>query len=176
MTESNCKYKTKDYSGSLAKYFILNPLSMILGVSILILGLVILELMPREENPQMVVSGSSVIIQLPGASSEEVNEVVTKPLEKKIKEIVGIENITSKTFNDYAIVNASFYIGEEKTQSNVNVYDKIMKNMDILPAGTMPPLVKTLDIDIDIPIMSVAFYSDKLSSVELTNFVKKISI
>ena len=47
---------------------------------------------------------------------------------------------------------------ENRESSNLKLYDKVMQNMDQLPKGTMPPLVKPFDIDIDIPILTVAFY------------------
>jgi len=167
-------YKTKDISGKLAEYFIKSPLTFILGVSILAVGALALQITPREENPQMVVSGSSVIVALPGANAEEVNEIITKPLERKLKEVIGIQHITSASHNDYAIVNAEFFIGQEKKESDVKVYDKIMKNLDILPKGAHRPIIKTLDIDTDIPIMSIAFYSESKKLTEVTKKVEKI--
>ena len=58
-------YIPKDIAGKLSKLFIRNPLTLLLGAFLLILGYLALEIMPREENPQMVVSGSTVIIALP---------------------------------------------------------------------------------------------------------------
>jgi len=167
-------YKPKDWSGKLAKGFIRNPLTMIMGLFILAIGYLSLEIMPREENPQMKVSGSSIIVMSPGHNSEQINEIITKPLERKLREVKGIENIDSISYNNYAIVNASFFIGEEKKDSDLKVYDKIMQNMDILPKGTMQPLIKPLDIDIHIPIMSIAFYSNKKNILEISDIVKKL--
>ncbi len=153
-------YLPKDVAGKLSKLFIRNPLTPLLGAFILILGYLALAMMPREENPQMVVSGSTVIIALPGATAKEVEKIIVKPAERKLKEIKGIENIHGMAMDNFAVVNAAFYIGEEKEDSNLKVYDKVMQNMDILPKGAMQPIIKPLDIDIDIPIVSVAFYSN----------------
>lgn len=167
-------YEVKDWSGKLAKGFIRNPLTLLMGLFILAIGYISLEIMPREENPQMVVSGSSIIVVSPGHNAEQINEVIVKPLERKIKEIKGIENIDSVAYDNYAVVNASFFIGEEKKDSDVKIYDKIMQNLDFLPEGTMQPLIKPLDIDTHIPIMSIAFYSDKANILEVSDFTRNL--
>ncbi|MBL0708795.1 MAG: efflux RND transporter permease subunit [Sulfurimonas sp.] len=169
-------YEPSDFSGKLAKAFIRSPLTVVLGVFVLAIGYLSLMIMPREENPQMVVSGSTVIVALPGASAAEIQRVIVKPLERKMKEIKGVENIYGTAMDNVGIVNIAFFIGEAKEDSNLKVYDKIMQNYDIFPKGAMNPIVKPLDIDIDIPIVSVAFYSHnpKMSKTELYDKVKKI--
>jgi multidrug efflux pump subunit AcrB len=58
-------YTPKDSAGKLAKYFMNSPLTMLLGVTLLAIGYLSLMIMPREENPQMVVSGSTVSLHFP---------------------------------------------------------------------------------------------------------------
>lgn len=152
-------YTPKDIAGKLASGFLRNPLTMVLGLFLLAIGYLSLTVMPREENPQMVVSGSTVIVALPGASASEIQKVIVQPLERKLKEVKGIENIMSMAMDSVGVVNAAFYIGEEKENSNLKIYDKIMQNMDMFPKGAMNPIIKPLDIDVDIPVLSVAFYA-----------------
>jgi multidrug efflux pump subunit AcrB len=169
-------YQPKDSAGKLAKGFLRNPLTPILGIFLLVIGYMALMLMPREENPQMVVSGSTVIIALPGATASEVQNVIVKPLERKLKEVKGIEHIHGMAMDNVAVINAAFFIGEAKEDSNLKIYDKIMQNMSILPKGAMQPIIKPLDIDVDIPIVSVAFYANNpnLKATELYDRVKEI--
>lgn len=159
-------YEPKDIAGKLAKTFIQNPLTMVLGIFLLALGYISLEVMPREENPQMVVSGSTVIVALPGATAAEVERVIVKPLERKLKEVKGVEHIYGTAMDNVGIVNAAFFIGENKEDSNLKVYDKIMQNSNMFPKGAMNPVIKPLDIDVDIPIVSVAFYSNDKNMTE----------
>ncbi len=160
-------YKIKNIAGYLAKVFLTNPLTSIIGASILVLGYLSLQIMPREEDPQIEVSGGSVIIALPGASPQEITNVIIKPLERKISEIKGVEHIYGTAMNNVGMVNVQYFIGEDRESSNLKLYDKVMQNMDALPMGTMPPLIKPFDIDIDIPILTVAFY--KLEGKEIDN-------
>jgi multidrug efflux pump subunit AcrB len=169
-------YQPKDSAGKLAKGFLRNPLTPILGIFLLLIGYMSLMMMPREENPQMVVSGSTVIVALPGATASEVENVIVKPLERKLKEIKGVEHIYGMAMDNVAVINAAFFIGEAKEDSNLKIYDKIMQNISILPKGAMQPIIKPLDIDVDIPIVSVAFYSNnpKMDPTLLYDHVKEI--
>ena len=72
--------KTKDFAGLLAKIFLHNPLTPILAVSLLLLGYLALEITPREEDPQIAISGGTVIVSLPGATPKEIENVIVKPL------------------------------------------------------------------------------------------------
>jgi multidrug efflux pump subunit AcrB len=169
-------FEPTDAAGKLAKAFIRNPLTAVLGIFLLSIGYLSLLIMPREENPQMVVSGSTVIVALPGASAKEVEKIIVKPLERKLKEVKGVEHIYGMAMDNVGIVNVAFFIGEKKEDSNLKVYDKIMQNSDMFPKGAMQPIIKPLDIDVDIPIVSIAFYSknNKMSETELYDSVKKI--
>ena len=161
------KYKIKNIAGHLAKGFLNNPLTPIIAIALLLLGYLSLEVMPREEDPQIEVSGGSVIVAIPGATPQEIANVVIKPLERRIREIKGVENVYGMAMNNVGMVNVQYYIGEDRESSNLKLYDKVMQNMDQLPEGTMPPLVKPFDIDIDIPILTVAFY--RLADTDFDN-------
>ncbi|MFA7084913.1 MAG: efflux RND transporter permease subunit [Arcobacteraceae bacterium] len=165
--------KVHNIGGFLSKNFLHNPLTPVLGIFILIIGYFSLQMMPREENPQMVVSGGNIIVSLPGATPEEINNVIVKPIERKMKEVLGVEHIYGIAQSDVGIINVSFFIGEDKEESNLKMYDKMMQNMDILPLGAGQPLIKPLDIDTDIPIFSIAFYA-KDKSIEQPFIYEKV--
>ena len=92
-------YQIKNIAGHLAKAFLSNPLTPVLAVAILLLGYVSLEVMPREEDPQIEVSGGSVIVAIPGATPQEITNVVIKPLERRIREIKGVEHVYGTAIN-----------------------------------------------------------------------------
>ena len=178
---NNTLDKNLNMAGKLSLAFINHPLTLIFGIFILILGYVSLMIMPREENPQIKVSGGVVIVALPGALPSEIQKVIIEPLEKKIKEIKGVENIYSYAKDSVGIVQVQYYIGEDKEESNLKLYDQVMRNMDLMPQGALQPIIKTMDIDTDIPIATIAFYSQKengkdlISQTELFTQVSKIS-
>lgn len=173
----NKNYKVTDIAGKLAKAFLHNPLTPLLGVFLLLVGYLALEITPREEDPQIEISGGAVMVALPGATPKQIDNIIVKPLERKIKEIKGVEYIYGISAPNVGIVNVVYYIGQNRESSNLKLYDKVMQNMDKLPKNTMQPIVKPFDIDIDIPIISVAFYpkdGSKITNVELYKKVKYI--
>lgn len=167
-------YKQKYLAGYLARLFLHNPLTSILGITLIALGIVALFNMPREEDPQISISGGTIIVGLPGASAEEIERVIVQPLEKRIKEIKGVENIYGISNENVGIVNVMYYIGENRESSNLKLYDKVMQNMDQLPSGAFQPLVRPFDIDIDIPIVTIAFYQKPNSSMNNVALYKKL--
>jgi multidrug efflux pump subunit AcrB len=168
------KYKIKNIAGTLAKGFLNNPLTSILAFSILSLGYISLEVMPREEDPQIAVSGGSIIVPMPGASPDEINNAILKPLERRISEIKGIKDVYSTAMHNVGMLNIQYEIGEDRESSNLKLYDKVMQNMDTLPGGAMMPLVKPFDIDIDVPIVTVAFYKKEELGIEHIVLYKQI--
>jgi len=163
-----------DYAGKLAKSFLYNPLTALLAVFLLVIGYISLEVMPREEDPQIAISGGSVIVVAPGMKPKQIEKVIVEPLEQKLREIKGVEHIYSMSMENVAVVNVMYYIGQNREISNLKLYDKVMQNMDKLPKNIMQPLIKPFDIDIDIPIVSVAFYKDKKSTLSYPKYLEKI--
>ncbi len=151
-------YQPKDIAGKLALGFLKNPLTSVLGISLLLLGFISLQVMPREEDPQIAISGGAVIAPMPGATAREIENVIVNPLERKMREIKGVDHIYGIAMDNVGIVNVVYKIGERREDANLKLYDKVMQNMDQLPKGVMQPLVKPFDIDIDIPIVTVAVY------------------
>lgn len=168
------KYKINNIAGHLAKGFLNNPLTSILAFAIISLGYISLEVMPREEDPQIAVSGGSIIVPMPGASPDEINNAVLKPLERKISEIKGIKDVYATAMHNVGILNVQYKIGEDRESSNLKLYDKVMQNMDSLPGGTMMPIVKPFDIDIDVPIVTVAFYKKEDLGIDHIILYKQI--
>jgi len=171
------KVKIKNIAGYLAQAFLKNPLTPILAFAILSLGYISLEVMPREEDPQIAVSGGSIIVPMPGASPIEIDNAVLKPLERKISEIKGVKDVYSTAMHNVGMLNIQYKIGEDRESSNLKLYDKVMQNMDSLPGGAMHPIIKPFDIDIDVPIVTVAFYKRKelgIDHIELYRQIKEI--
>ena len=95
-------------------------------------------------------------------------------VQRRIREIKGVEHIYGVASENVGIVNVQYYIGEDREESNLKLYDKVMQNMDLLPKTAMQPLVKPFDIDIDVPIISVAFYLDGNSTLNQTDLFRKV--
>lgn len=175
--EHKKEYEVINIAGKLAKGFLHNPLTAVLGIALLLIGYMALSTMPREEDPQIAISGGAVIVAMPGATPEEVENIIVNPLERKLREVRGIEHIYGMAMDNVGIVNVMYYIGENREDSNLKLYDKVMQNMDKMPKGVMQPIIKPFDIDIDIPIVTVAFYpkeGSQIDDVKMFEIVRRV--
>ena len=150
-------------AGKIARYFIDSKLTLLIALASLLLGVMALNITPREENPQIVVPAANVMVMKPGATAAEVENLVVKPLEAILKEMPGVEHTYGMAMNDMGVVTVQFFVGQNKEDSLVKLYDRIMHNMDRIPPGVMQPLIKPVDVD-DVPIVAIA-----LSAPEATD-------
>ncbi|MBM4134186.1 MAG: efflux RND transporter permease subunit [Nitrospira sp.] len=153
-------------SGRIASLFIGSKLTPLIMVSALLLGLLAVIATPREEEPQIVVPMADIWLPFPGASAKVVEEQVTKPIERKLSEMKGVEYLYSLSRPGGALIIARFYVGEDMEQSLVDLYDKLMSNQDLLPPGAGPFMVKPKDVN-DVPIVTVTLSSDRYTDAQL---------
>jgi multidrug efflux pump subunit AcrB len=166
MTDINQQRSNEDpkklgIAGSIAKQFIVSPVTPLLMFAFLAIGIIGLMLTPRQEDPKISVPMVDVYLQYPGASAEQVTSLVTEPLERLLSELAGVRHVYSATQRGSSIVTVQFIVGEDLGQSIVKVHDKIQSNMDRIPPGVSLPLVKPVGID-DVPIVTITLWSDPL--------------
>ncbi|HEC29454.1 MAG TPA: efflux RND transporter permease subunit [Gammaproteobacteria bacterium] len=148
-------------AGKTARAFINSPVTPLLMMAALALGLLGLFFTPRQEDPKISVPMVDIFIQYPGASPEQVASLVTDPLERIMSEIPGVRHVYSASRRGDAIVTVRFKVGENLENSIVKVHDKLQSNLDRMPPGVKPPLVKPIGID-DVPVVTVTLWSDEL--------------
>ena len=111
-------------AGQAARAFIDSKLTpLMVGASVL-LGLGAVVLLPREEEPQIIVPMIDVFVEMPGASAKEVEERVTKPMEQLLWEIPGVEYIYSTSSPGFAMAIVRFYVGEKEEDAIVRLNQK----------------------------------------------------
>lgn len=170
----NTQNYKKNIAGKLAETFIEHPLTFMLSLFIIVMGYITLQISPREANPQIAVAGGTVIVPYPGVKASEIQKVIVEPLQRRLREIEGVEDIYGTAQDNVAILNVKFFLGENRDKSNFRFYNSVIRNLDALPKGIMQPIIKTMDIDTDIAIASIAFYP-KDSSLSMTELFKKVS-
>jgi multidrug efflux pump subunit AcrB len=153
-------------AGRIAAAFIDSRLTPLIVLASLLLGAGAVLLLPREEEPQIVVPMIDVFVQMPGSSAKEVEERVTKPMEKLLWEIPGVEYIYSTSAPGRSMAIVRFKVGEDEERSIVRLNQKMFANFDLIPPGASPPLVKPRSID-DVPILALTLESDRYDSFAL---------
>ena len=139
----------------------------------LLLGAFAVWKLPREEEPQIIVPMVDVFVQMPGASAREVEERVTKPMEKLLWEIPGVEYIYSTSSPGMSTVIVRFLVGQDEEKSIVRLNQKLTANLDLIPPGASPPLVKPRSID-DVPILALTFWSKRYGDFELRRIAAQV--
>ena len=135
------------------------PLPLLLLLVALIGGIVALIITPREEEPQIVVPMADVLVSAPGLSAKQVERQIATPLEKILFQIDGVEYIYSMSQPEQCVVTVRFFVGEDRVQSLVKIYNKIYSNTDQIPAAVRSWVVKPVEID-DVPIVIAVLWSD----------------
>ncbi|MCG7870682.1 MAG: efflux RND transporter permease subunit [Candidatus Thiodiazotropha lotti] len=148
-------------AGRTARFFIQSPLSPLFFLAMMLMGLLGLIITPRQEDPQISVPMVDIFVQYPGAAADQVSALAIEPLERIMSEIPDIKHVYSASQRGGGVVTLEFEVGEEMGPSLVKVNDKIDSNMDLIPPGVMPPLVKAKGID-DVPVVTLTLWSKDL--------------
>lgn len=161
-------------AGKIAKLFIESKLTVLLMVVFMVVGVYSSYLIPREEEPQIDVPMADLFVSYPGASPEEMEAKVVKPLEKLVSNITGVEYVYSTSMQEQAMVIVQFYVGEDIERSYVKLYNEIAKNMDQFPSGASMPLVKSRSID-DVPILGLTLWSEEYDDFQLRQIAQSLT-
>jgi multidrug efflux pump subunit AcrB len=173
VTDRHSAANAEGLAGGLARAFIGSKLTpLFVGASILLGAFAILQL-PREEEPQIVVPMIDVFVTMPGATAREVEERVTKPMEKLLWEIPGVEYIYSTSSPGMSLAIVRFRVGEDEERSIVKLNQKMQANFDLIPPGASHPLVKPRSID-DVPILALTFSSSRYNDFELRQLAAQV--
>ncbi|MDP3333531.1 MAG: efflux RND transporter permease subunit [Methylococcaceae bacterium] len=158
MEELEQQPKKHGLTVKIVELFTTSQLSVLFLIISLIAGAAALILTPREEDPQIVVPVMDVLIEYPGASSEEVEKLVATPLEMLFKQLQGVEYVYSISKPGSALVTVRYYVGEEFENSLTKTWDKIMSNQQIIPPGVTSWKVSPVEID-NVPIVLLTMSS-----------------
>jgi len=139
----------------------------------LLLGAFAFWKLPREEEPQIIVPMVDVFVQMPGVSAREVEERVTKPMEKLLWEIPGVEYIYSTSNPGTSTAIVRFLVGQDEEKAIVRLNQKLAANLDLIPPGASQPLVKPRSID-DVPILALTLWSKRYGDFELRRVAAQV--
>ena len=161
-------------AGRIAHAFIQSKLTPLVIVAALLLGVFSVIETPREEDPQIVVPMLDVFVQMPGASAQEIAQRVTIPMEKLLREIPGIEYIYSISHPGLSMIIVRFYVGTNQENAVVQTYDKLYANLDRIPPGVSPPIIKPRSID-DVPILALTLWGKNYDGYQLRRLAEELN-
>lgn len=160
-------------AGRIARYFIDSKLTLLIMAFAFLAGVFAFLVTPREENPSIVVPAANVIVHKLGASPTEIEQLIVKPLESILQGLAGIDHTHGVALNSMGVVTVQFEVGQDKEDSLVKLYDRIMSNLDRMPHGTLQPLVKPADVD-DVPILTISLSCVVRDACELRRIANNV--
>src|SRR5512140_404762 len=160
-------------AGRVARAFIDSKLTPLIIITSVLLGVVAIVMLPREEEPQIKVPMMDVLVSMPGFSAKEVEERATRPMEKLLWEIPGVEYIYSTSRPGEGLAIVRFKVGEDVEKSLVKLNQKLQANFDRIPAGVSRPLIKPRSID-DVPILALTFHSASYDHLTLRRLAAQV--
>lgn len=160
-------------AGRIARLFVNSKLTPLIVITSVLLGVGAILLLPREEEPQIKVPMIDVLVSMPGSGAKEVEERVTRPMEKLLWEIPGVEYIYSTSSEGQSLAIVRFKVGEDMERSLVKLNQKLQMNYDRIPHGVSQPLIKPRSID-DVPILALTFHSARYDHLTLRRLVAQV--
>lgn len=153
-------------AGRLAYAFLNSKLTPLFIAASLALGIFAVTIIPREEDPQILVPMLDIATAMPGASPAEVEERVTLPIEKLVHQISGVEYVYSTSSPGQSLVIVRFLVGTAQEDALIKVYSKLYSNFDQIPPGVTQPIIKARSID-DVPILSLTLWGEHYDGYQL---------
>ena len=133
---------------------------------IVLLGTISYVTMPREDFPEIIENKIYITSVYPGNSAEDVEKLVTKPLEKKIKNISGVQKITSSYYQDFSMIIAEFddnYTVDQAKQKTKDEADMIKASNDwpkMDNGAKVEPTIFNVNIAEEVPILNINLKGD----------------
>jgi multidrug efflux pump subunit AcrB len=167
-------------AGALTDAFITSPLTPLALVAAVLLGIVALITLPREEEPQISVPMVDIHVRADGLRAEDAVKLVTEPLETIVKSIPGVEHVYSRTQDDGVLVTARFDVGTDADSAIVRVHEKVRANLDRIPKGIPEPLIVGRGIDdVAIKVLTLAprpEAADRWTQADLTRVAREVQV
>ena len=170
------KPKSLGLAGNLTRGFIRSPLTPLIMLAALAMGIIALMVVPREEEPQISVPMVNILLQAPGLKAEDAVRLVSEPMETIVKAINGVEHVYSQTMDDGAMVTARFVVGTSSDAAILRVHEKVRANMDRIPIGVPEPLIIGRGID-DVAIVTLTLTAKdgaEASANDLTRLAREL--
>ena len=147
-------------------------LATVLSLGVLLIGLISYSRLPVREYPKIDEPVVSVDTLYKGASAEVVESTITKPLEDSLSGIEGVDVMTSQSRAERSQINIKFKLTRDPDSAAADVRDKVARVRGRLPDAADDSIIAKVEADAD-PILFVAFYSDKHTPLEVSDYANR---
>jgi multidrug efflux pump subunit AcrB len=165
--------QSQGIAGRISAAFLNSKLTPLFIAASLLLGAFAVAVIPREEEPQIVVPMLDITTTLPGASPTEIEQRISVPIEKLIRQIPGVEYVYSTSSSGSSLVIARFLVGTRQEDALVKVNSKLYANTGGLPPGASQPMVRERSSD-DVPILSLTLWGKNYDAYRLRSLAAEL--
>ncbi|MCX6231632.1 MAG: efflux RND transporter permease subunit [Bacteroidetes bacterium] len=151
--------KFKEFFGT--SWAINNKTSIyVLMFIISVFGIINYMTIPKEQFPELVIPTMMVNTIYPGTSPADIENLITRPIEKNIKSINGVKKVTSSSIQDFSMIVVEFNTDVNVQYAKQKVKDAVDKSKNDLPTDLQKePTVMEIDFS-EIPIMYINMSGD----------------
>ena len=148
------------------------PVSVLMiALIIVVLGVLFFSKLGLDLLPEIEYPVASVVTAYPGVTSEDIEELLTKPIEDVVSTIKGVKSVKSFSQEGLSVVMIEFNWGTNLDLAAQDVRDKLDLIQDFLPADSDKPLVIKLDVGA-MPILGYGVTSENLNTLELRHLLE----
>ena len=158
----------------ISELFIRRPVfATVVSLILMLIGIVSYDRLSVREYPEIDEPVVTVTTVYRGASASVVEREVTQPLEDSMAGIEGIEVLSSASRPEESQVTARFTLATDPDVAASDVRDRVGRARGLLPTDVDEPIIAKVEADAQ-PIMYIAFKSDRMSSLEITDYLDRI--
>ena len=146
-----------------AKYISNIRVVALLVLAIVLLGTISYFQLPKRLNPEVKIPIVIVSTVLPGAGPEDVETLVTEPLEDQVRSLQGLDTVTSMSNENVSVITVQF-LSSVKQEDAKNEVQSAVDSVSNLPENAQKPQVKALDFE-DTPVWTFAITGEDVPSL-----------
>ncbi|HMB53112.1 MAG TPA: efflux RND transporter permease subunit, partial [Thermoanaerobaculia bacterium] len=164
--------RNRERGGGLAAIAVRRPVATVMFFLIVVLlGGIAFFRLPVDLMPEVTYPTLTVRTDYPNVGPQEVEDLITRPVEEAVAAIAGVEEITSSSGEGESMVRIAFTWGTDLDEAADEVRTRIDRIRNTLPEGADAPNVFKFDLS-SFPVLFLGVYSDVLDEVGLRQFTE----
>ncbi|MEL6722694.1 MAG: efflux RND transporter permease subunit [Pseudomonadota bacterium] len=146
-------------SGQIAQRFQDNPITPLIALIMIVLGVIALLITPKEEDPQIDVTMVDIFLAAPGLGSTEIANQIASPAERWLSQIAGVKHVYSTALQGQAILTVQYQVGIQRQEALVKTWNQVMTEFHWPEQYDIrTPRVRARGIN-DVPILALTLWS-----------------
>ncbi|MBE3091523.1 MAG: efflux RND transporter permease subunit [Candidatus Atribacteria bacterium] len=159
---------------NLPNFSVNRPITILmLFIGLILIGLISFQNLGLDLLPDLSFPMSAIMVSYPGVAPQEIENMVTIPLEEAVGTIQGVKNISSYSREGSSVILMEFNWGTDMDVSALNIREKIDQVKGLLPDGASDPMVIKFDPSM-MPILVLGMDSEEKDLQKLQGYAEDI--